>query len=72
MGKINKTLNIIIALICLISGIAAQDEAYEEANKQLNFLNSENFKSSISNGIWIVFFGATWCPHCRRFLFFFF
>jgi len=66
MGKINKTLNIIIALICLISGIAAQDEAYEEANKQLNFLNSENFKSSISNGIWIVFFGATWCPHCRR------
>jgi len=66
MAKFNKTLNIILTFICLISGIAAQDDAYEEANKQLNFLNSENFKSSISNGIWIVFFGATWCPHCRR------
>ncbi|KAG4108636.1 thioredoxin-like protein [Neocallimastix lanati (nom. inval.)] len=66
MAKFNKTLNIILTFICLISGIAAQDDAYEEANKQLNFLNSENFKSSISNGIWMVFFGASWCPHCRH------
>lgn len=65
MGKINKFLSIIFVFVCLFSGIAAQDD-YEEANKQLNFLNSENFKSSISNGIWMVFFGATWCPHCRQ------
>jgi len=70
MAKFNKTLNIILTFICLISGIAAQDDAYEEANKQLNFLNSENFKSSISNGIWMVFFGASWCPHCRQLVFF--
>jgi len=66
MGKINKFLNIIFVFICAFGGIAAQDTTYEEANQQLNFLNSENFKSSISNGIWMVFFGATWCPHCRH------
>jgi len=64
----NKTFSILIAFVCLISGIAGQDGQidYETANSQLNFLNSENFHSSISNGIWMIFFGATWCPHCRH------
>jgi len=64
----NKTFSILIAFVCLISGIAGQDGQmdYETANSQLNFLNSENFHSSISNGIWMIFFGATWCPHCRQ------
>ncbi|ORX55239.1 hypothetical protein BCR36DRAFT_581283 [Piromyces finnis] len=67
MGKFYKTWSIVLAFVCLISGITAlTDEEYEEANKKLFFLNSENFKTSISNGIWIVFFGATWCPHCRH------
>jgi len=67
MRTFNKTWSILLAFICLISGITAvTDEEYEEANKKLNFLNSENFQSSISNGIWMVFFGATWCPHCRQ------
>jgi len=38
----------------------------KKLTKKLNFLNSQNFESSISNGIWMVFFGATWCPHCRN------
>ncbi|ORX75823.1 thioredoxin-like protein [Anaeromyces robustus] len=66
MGKFNKTFKILIAFICLISGILAQDDEYEEANKKLFFLNEDNFQTSISNGIWMVFFGATWCPHCRH------
>jgi len=67
MGKFNKTFKILIAFICLVNGIFAQEEdEYEEANKKLFFLNEDNFQTSISNGIWMVFFGATWCPHCRH------
>jgi len=67
MRKFNKTWCILLAFVCLISSVAGvTDEEYEEANKKLNFLNSQNFESSISNGIWMVFFGATWCPHCRN------
>jgi len=67
MGKFLKSWGILLAFICLICGVIAQDNTeYEEANKKLFFLDSNNFKTSISNGIWIVFFGATWCPHCRH------
>ncbi|KAJ3080269.1 Thioredoxin domain-containing protein 5 [Quaeritorhiza haematococci] len=43
-------------------------ELAEAADKEIDFISQEDLDSTIQNGgVWLVFFGAKWCPFTQRF-----
>ncbi|KAJ3333148.1 hypothetical protein HDU76_011065 [Blyttiomyces sp. JEL0837] len=39
-------------------------DEFNAANKEIDFLNRENFRHQTARGDWFIFLGASWCPHC--------
>ncbi|KDN48208.1 thioredoxin-like protein [Tilletiaria anomala UBC 951] len=54
------------ALLLLLLGSGTS--AYQDfANPELRLLNSNDFKSKTTKGMWLVEFFSPRCPHCRNF-----
>ncbi|KAJ3191426.1 hypothetical protein HK101_007720 [Irineochytrium annulatum] len=41
------------------------EDDFLEATKTIDFLHQKDFYSHVNKGTWLIFFGATWCPHCK-------
>ncbi|KAJ3095601.1 hypothetical protein HDU97_006772 [Phlyctochytrium planicorne] len=38
----------------------------DEANKKIRFLQKSELTDKVKEGVWLVMFGATWCPFTQK------
>ncbi|KAI8851853.1 thioredoxin-like protein [Chytridium lagenaria] len=60
-------LAILIASLHIQAGKVPQwvEDEYLEASKEIDFITQDNFNEKTATGVWLVFFGIYWCPHCK-------
>jgi hypothetical protein len=66
MSHLKINLWLLLALFGLAFSESADEKAFLTANAQVTHLDPEGFKDKAANGIWFLFFGAVWCPHCKK------